>query len=70
MDVASHQMGPRVCLQLKALIGKRVEQAIRLEFPASNNETKYKAILARINLTQSVSLEKLLIRNDSQLVVG
>ena len=44
---------------------ERVEQAKRLDFPASNNETEYEAILAGVDLAQSVSSEKLLIRNDS-----
>ena len=70
MDRASCQMGAGVDLQLKAPSRDRVEQVIRLDFPAFNNETKYEAILAGIDLAQSVSLEKLLIRRDSQLVVG
>ena len=70
MDGASRQMGAGVNLQLKALTKERVQQVIRLDFPASNNETKYEAILVRSDLAQSLSSNKLLIRNDSQLVVG
>ena len=70
MDEASRKTGARVNLQLKALYGEKVEQAIRLDFPTSNNETEYEAILARIDLTQSISSEKLLILNNSKLVVG
>ena len=70
MGKASRQTGAGVGLQLKALIGERVEQAIRLDFPASNNETEYEAILVEIDLAQSVSSEKLFICSDSQLVVG
>ena len=70
VNKAFFQMGARVGLQLKAPTGERVEQAIRLYFPVSNNETEYEAILTGIDLTQSVSSEKLLIPNDSQLVVG
>ena len=70
LDGASRQTGVGVDLQLKAPSGERVEQAIRLDFPASNNKTKYEAILAEIDLTQSISSEKLLVRSDSQLVVG
>ena len=69
-DGASRQTGARVNLQLKAPTGERVKQAIRLDFLASNNKTEYEAILARIDLTQSLSSEKLLIHNDSQLVIG
>ena len=57
-------------MQLKALIGERLEQAIRLDFPTSNNDIEYESILVEIDLAQSVSSEKLLIHNDSQLVVG
>ena len=70
MDRASHQIGVGANLQLKAPTGERVEQAIRLDFPASNNETEYEAIIAGIDLALLVSSEKLLIRNDSQMVVG
>ena len=50
MDSASCQTGARVGLQRKALTRERVEQAIRLEFSTSNNETGYEAILVGINL--------------------
>ena len=41
-----------------------------MDFPASNNEAEHGAIKAGINLAISVSLEKIIIRSDSQLVVG
>ena len=69
MDRASRQIGAGVGLQLKASTRERVEQAIQLDFLASNNETKHVAILAMIDRAQSVSSKKLLIRNDSQLVI-
>ena len=50
MDRASCQTGAKVGLQLKALIGERVKQVMRLNFPNSNNETGYEAILAGIDL--------------------
>ena len=63
-------MGAGVDFQLKALTGERIEQTIWLDFPASNNETGYEAILAGIDLAMSISLEKIIIQSDSQLVVG
>ena len=50
MNEASRKTGARVSLQLKALSGEKVEQDIRLDFPVSNNETKYEVILAGIDL--------------------
>ena len=70
MDGTSLQTGTGVGLQLKAPTRERIEQAIGLDFPASNNETEYEAILVGINLVKSVSSEKLIIRSDSKLVVG
>ena len=69
MDGASFQTGVGVNLQLKTPTGERVKQAIQLDFPVSNNEIEYEAILAGIHLAQSVSSEKLLMRSDFQVVV-
>ena len=55
MDGASRQTGVGVGLQLRDVTGERIEQAIRLGFLASNNETKYEAILVGVDLTKSVS---------------
>ena len=65
MDDASRQTGARVGLQLKAPIRERIEQAIRLGFPAPNNETEYEATLAEVDLAKFVSLENLIIWSDS-----
>ena len=51
-------------------IGERIEQAIQLGFNASNNESEYETLLSGIELVASVSVDKLLVQSDSQLVVG
>ena len=65
MNGAFGQTGVGVGLQLKALIGERIDQAILLDFPTSNNEAEYEEILAGIDLVISVSSEKIIIQNDS-----
>ena len=70
VDGASRQVGVRLGPQLKASIGGVIEKAIRLNFPTSKNEVEYEAIIAGIDLEISVSLEKKIIRSDSQLEVG
>ena len=70
MDDASRQTGAGLGPQLDAPIGEVIKQAIHLDFPASNNEVEYEAIIAEFDLAISVSSEKIIIRNDSQLVVG
>ena len=57
-------------MQLKFPAGEVSEQAIHLGFNASNNELEYEAILAEIKLAATVSVDRLLIRSDSQLVMG
>ena len=41
-----------------------------MDFPTSNNEAEYEAIIVGIDLAIFVSSEKIFIRSDSQLVVG
>ena len=55
MDSASQQTGTCLGLQLKAPTGEVIEQAIRLDFFASNNEAEYEAIIAGLDLAISVS---------------
>ena len=57
-------------MQLKSPAGEIIEQDICLGFGASNNESEYEAILAGIELAATVSADRLLIRSDSQLVMG
>ena len=70
MDGASRQTGVGIGLQLKSPGGEKIEQAIRLGFYTSNNESEDEAILAGIELATALSVDKLIIRSDSQLVVG
>ena len=58
VDRASQQTGARLGLQLKAQTGEVIEQAICLDFLASNNEAEYEAIIAGLDLVISVSLQK------------
>ena len=70
IDWVSRQFGVGIGLQLRTPSGDNIEQSIRLGFSASNNESKYEAILAGLELAAAVSADRLLIQSDSQLVVG
>ena len=70
VDGASRQTGAGAGVRLKAPTGEEIEQAIRLGFSASNNESEYEATLAGLSLAAAVSADRLLIQSDSQLVVG
>ena len=70
IDKASRQSGAGIGLQLRTPSGDKIEQSIWLGFSASNNESEYETILAGLELAAAVSADRLLIRSDSQLVVG
>nr|CAN79632.1 hypothetical protein VITISV_038058 [Vitis vinifera] len=69
VDGASRSSGSGVGLLLQSPTGEHLEQAIRLGFSASNNEAEYEAILSGLDLALALSVSKLRIYNDSQLVV-
>nr|CAN76815.1 hypothetical protein VITISV_044116 [Vitis vinifera] len=69
VDGASRSSGSGVGLLLQSPTGEHLEQAIRLGFSASNNEAEYEAILSGLDLALALSVSKLQIYSDSQLVV-
>ena len=69
VDGASRLSGSGVGLLLQFPTGEHLEQAIRLGFPASNNEAEYEAILSGLDLTLALSVSKLRVYSNSQLVV-
>ena len=69
VDGASRSSGSGVGLLLQFPNGEQLEQAIRLGFLASNNKAEYEAILFGLDLALALSVSKLRIYSDSQLVV-
>ncbi|RVW47839.1 hypothetical protein CK203_092933 [Vitis vinifera] len=61
--------GSGVGLALQSPIRKLVKQAIHLNFPTSNNEVEYEAMLAGLDLTLMLVVVWLEVRSDSQLIV-
>ena len=69
VDGASRQSGAGIGLQLTSSTGEKIEQVVCLGFSASNNKSKYEAMIAGLELALAVGANILLIRSDSQLVV-
>ena len=69
VDGASRSSGSGVGLLLQSPTGEHLGQAIRLGFPASNNEAEYETIISVLDLTLTLSVSKLRVYSDSQLVV-
>ena len=70
IDGASRHSGVGIGLLLTSPTGEKIEQAVRLGFSASNNESEYEAMIAELELTLAVGANCLFIQSDSQLVVG
>ena len=69
VDGASRQSGADIGLQLTSPTGERIEQEVRLSFSATNNESEYVAMIARLELALAMGAASLSIQSDSQLVV-
>ena len=69
VDGASRQTGAGIGLQLTSPIGERIEQEIRLGFNATNNESEYEAMIARLELALAMGADSLSVQSNSQLVV-
>ena len=69
VDGASQSSRSGVGLLLQFPTGEHLEQSIRLGFPASYNEAEYEVILSGLDLALTLSVSKLRVYSDSQLVV-
>ena len=70
MDSASSAMGAGVEIVIITPKGIRLEHYFRLGFRASNNKTKYKALLAGLRAILDIGAMEVEIYLDSQLVVS
>ncbi|CAL9022627.1 unnamed protein product, partial [Prunus brigantina] len=70
VDGALNQKGAGAGVVIITPDGTLLEQAIRLGFPTSNNEAEYEALLAGLRLAKELSIKKLAIYSDSQLITS
>ena len=50
--------------------GDKIECMIRLDFPTTNNEVEYEALVAGLNLTRATGAENIVIYCNSQVVTS
>jgi ribonuclease HI len=48
----------------------KFEYALQLRFRATNNEAEYEALLTGLQLSKSMGIKALIVKSDSQLIVG
>lgn len=70
VDGASNGKGAGLRIVLISPDKEVIEQAVRLLFPASNNEAEYEAVIAGLGIARAMGVKKLMVYSDSQLVVN
>ena len=69
VDGAANAQGSGAGLILTSPEGIDIEYALKFGFQASNNEAKYEAVIAGLNLAHSMEVDQLEVCGDSQLLV-
>ncbi|XP_027151941.1 uncharacterized protein LOC113751996 [Coffea eugenioides] len=69
VDGASSKEGSRADLLLTSSTGEELTYALRFDFPASNNEAEYEALLTGLRVAHQMGITAIKVRSDSQLVV-
>ena len=70
VDGASNQKGSGVELVLMSPKKVVIEKSLRLDFPVTNNEAEYEALLEGMAIVQRMGGKSIKLFSDSRLVVG
>uniref|UniRef100_A0A2N9GP47 Uncharacterized protein n=1 Tax=Fagus sylvatica TaxID=28930 RepID=A0A2N9GP47_FAGSY len=70
IDGSSTKDSGGVGIVLRSPEGDIIKQAIRLQYPTTNNEAEYEALLLGLNTARILGATELDVHSDSQLVVG
>ncbi|XP_027156526.1 uncharacterized protein LOC113757421 [Coffea eugenioides] len=69
VDGASSKEGSGAGLLLTSPTGEELTYALRFDFPASNNEAEYEALLTGLRISHQMGVTAIRVWSDSQLVV-
>ena len=47
-----------------------IKYRVQLQFPTTNNEVEYEAVLTRLRIAKALGVKNLKLRIDSKLIVG
>ena len=48
----------------------KIECMIQLDFPMTNNEAEYEALVARLDLVKATGVENMIVHCDSQVIMS
>ena len=55
---------------MKTLEGETLKYVVQLQFPTTNNEAEYEAILTRLRIEKALGAKNILCKSNSKLVIG
>ena len=69
-DESSNRQASRAGIVLHSLEGDEIECMIHLDFPTTNNEAEYKALVVGLDLTKVAGVTSVVVYYDSQVVTS
>ena len=69
-DGSSNQHSGGAGVVILTLKGDKIECMIRLDFPTTNNEAEYEALVAGLDLAKAAGTENMIIHCDSQVITS
>ena len=69
-DGSSNRHAGGTRMVIRTLEGDKIECMIRLDFPTTNNEAEYEALVAGLNLVKAAGVENMIVHCDSQVITS
>ena len=69
-DGSSNQRSGGASVVIQTPEGDKIECMIRLDFPTTNNEAEYKALVAGLDLAKAAGAENMIMHCDSQVITS
>ena len=70
VDGSSNFKGSGLGIVLTSPDGDMLERSINCGFKVMNNEAEYEAMIASLDLAKEISMQRLIVYNDSQLFIN
>ena len=70
MDGSSNQRLGGADVVIQTPEGDKIECMIRLDFPTTNNEAEYEALVTGLDLARAAGAENMIIHCDSQVITS
>ena len=69
-DGSSNRQAGGAGVMIQTPEGDKIRCMIRLDFPTTNNEAKYEALVAGLDLAKAAGVENVVVHYDSQVVTS